>query len=164
MHTAEYWIEKLGLRAHPEGGFYKETYRSDEFIVSDSLPDRYNSDRSFSTTIYFMITKDSFSKFHKVNSDEFWFFHSGGSAKIYNLTNSGELIIKHFGIDTDNNEFPQILIPQNTWFAAEVENGDYVLLSCTVAPGFDFEDFTLAERNEFITDFPQHKQLIKKLT
>lgn len=162
--SAEYWINKLSLQKHPEGGYFKETYRSSEVIEMSALPNRYNDDRSVSTAIYFMITSDSHSKFHKVNSDEIWFYHAGGTAKIVAIDENGNLIEHKFGTNLDNQESPQVLVPKNTWFAAFVTSGEYVLLSCTVAPGFDFSDFELAKRDYLVSQYPEHSKLINELT
>lgn len=164
MYDKEYWIENLDLKKHPEGGYFKETYRSDELINHTALPSRYGGDRAISTAIYFMVSSDSPSKFHKVNSDELWFYHAGGSLIIYTIDDLGTLE-KHFlGCDFENNERPQILITKNTWFAAHTCKNDYVLLSCTVSPGFDFLDFELGNRNSLIGKFPDHADIINKLT
>jgi uncharacterized protein len=164
MKGIDYWIDNLGLQKHPEGGYFKETYRSDEIIEKSALPSRYSGNRAVSTAIYFMVTTDCPSKFHKVNSDEFWFFHDGGRLKIFILHPDGKHEICLFGRNLDNSEHPQIMIPKNTWFAACTHECDYVVLSCTVAPGFDFDDFQLAERKVLLDSYPQHSELILKLS
>ncbi len=164
MYDKEYWIKNLELKKHPEGGYFKETYRSDEMINEAALPSRYRGDRAISTAIYFMVSSDSPSKFHKVNSDEMWFYHAGGSLIIYTIDDLGTLKEHLFGCDFGNNERPQILIPKNTWFAACTDKGDYVVLSCTVAPGFDFKDFELGNRQSLIGNFPDHTDIINRLT
>lgn len=164
MFNREYWIKNLELKRHPEGGFYAETYRSTEVIASTALPQRYQGDRAISTAIYFMVTDDSPSKFHRIKSDEFWLFHTGGKLTIYMLQDDGILQKKIFGLDVANGEAPQIYIPRDTWFAANIEEGEFVLLSCTVAPGFDFSDFELAKRVILLEKYPQHSETILKLT
>lgn len=164
MTNAEYLIKQLSLQKHPEGGFFAETYRSGEVIPNSALPERYSGDRTLSTAIYFMVTPDSPSKFHKVNSDEFWFYHSGGSLTIHMINEDGELKEVAFGNNFENGESPQVLIPQNSWFAASINSGEYVLLSCTVAPGFDFSDFTLADKSKLAEEYPDLEEIISKLT
>jgi uncharacterized protein len=160
---ARYWIEKLGLKRHPEGGWFSENYRSDETIVSENLPSRYNESRSFCTSIYFLLESDNFSAFHKLKSDELWHFYDGSPLNVYRINNHGEL----FSDILSNTEkgLPFLCIPRETWFAAEVsEKNSFTLIGCTVFPGFDYKDFELAERKSFISKFPQHSAIIKKLT
>jgi uncharacterized protein len=164
MFKSDYWIKNLGLRKHPEGGFFAETFRSAETIPASALPPRYSGDRVISTAIYFMVTSESPSKFHRIKSDEFWLYHTGGKLSISMLLEDGTLEKKIFGLDVGSGETPQLLIPGDTWFAACIEDGDYVLLSCTVSPGFDFNDFELASRESLLEKFPQHEDTIIELT
>lgn len=152
MSRKEYWITKLGLLPHPEGGFFKESYRSTESIPGASLPARYGSDRSFSTQIYFMLVKGNFSAFHKVASDETWHFYNGAPVLLHLLDQSGHTKIQ---IGIEDGMEPQITVPAGTWFAAEVaEGGDFSLVGCSVAPGFDFADFEMANKEELYKQFP----------
>jgi predicted cupin superfamily sugar epimerase len=164
MKPAEYWINHLNLHAHPEGGFYKETYRSQETIPDKALPDRFNSDRNFSTAIYFLLRSEDRSMFHRIKSDELWHFHAGTSLSIYVLMND-ELKIYTLGNEPDKGQSLQIVIPANSWFGAKV-NGEssYTLAGCTVAPGFDFQDFELADRAILLKEFPHHLDVIEMLT
>ena len=149
MNTAEYWIEKLNLKQHPEGGFYSETYRSKEAISISALPDRYISDHSFGTAIYFLLRSEDVSAFHRLKSDELWFFHLGSPVEVVFLTENGTE--SHIlGTDFEKGERFQLVIPANTWFGARVLTPDsFVLVSCTVCPGFEFQDFELGEKEEF---------------
>ena len=164
MLKSDYWIDNLGLKQHPEGGYFAETYRSSELIPASALQSRYSGDRVISTAIYFMVTSESPSKFHRIKSDEFWLYHEGGKLSIFMLREDGTLEKKIFGLDVVMGETPQLFIPRDTWFAACVEEGDYVLLSCTVAPGFDFNDFELASRESLLGKYPQLEETIIKLT
>jgi predicted cupin superfamily sugar epimerase len=159
MKTADYWIEKLGLHAHPEGGYFRETYRADEKITTEGLPDRFLGDRSFSTAIYFLLTENNFSSFHRIQSDELWFFHAGSELKVQMITPNGNDRCLTIGPDGPF----QTVVPAQCWFGAEVKK-DYALVSCTVAPGFDFTDFELADRQTLLTQYPQHRDLIVRLT
>jgi predicted cupin superfamily sugar epimerase len=164
MHSAEYWINHLGLQAHPEGGFYKETYRSDEIIPATGLPGRFPGARSFSTAIYFLLRSEDRSMFHRIKSDELWHFHSGGSLSIYILDAFGLSICK-LGANVEAGESLQIVIPAGCWFGAKVnEPNSYVLAGCTVSPGFDFSDFELANRDELLKEFPFHEDIVRMLT
>lgn len=164
MKQAEYWIKHLDLQAHPEGGFYKETYRSLDTIPTEGLPLRFDSPRNFSTAIYFLLRSEDRSMFHRIKSDELWHFHAGASLSIYVLMND-ELVIHTLGAEPDKGQSLQIVIPANSWFGARVnENNSYVLAGCTVAPGFDFQDFELAKRADLLNEFPKHQAIIDMLT
>jgi predicted cupin superfamily sugar epimerase len=152
MKTPEYWIRHLALLPHPEGGFYKETYRASESVSAAGLPARFGAARNFSTAIYFLLRSHDRSLFHRIKSDELWHYHAGGSLCIYILTDAG--VITHtLGPDIENGESLQIVVPANCWFGAKVAiENSYTLSGCTVAPGFDFADFELADRHHRITD------------
>ena len=164
METAAFWIEQLSLKAHPEGGFYSETYRSDETIPQEALPSRYASAHSFSTAIYFLLRSQDISAFHRITSDELWFFHTGSPVQVHFLGQEG---IQSFvlGPNVQKGQRFQLLVPKGTWFGAEVlEKESYTLVSCTVAPGFAFEDFELASRHDLLVKFPSNKDIIERLT
>lgn len=163
--TAEYWIDQLQLQAHPEGGFYKETYRAAEHISKVGLPDRFSGDRTFATAIYFLLRSQDISSFHRIQSDEGWFWHQGSSLTIYDISLAGQLTEHLLGSDPEKGEQLQVVILAQHWFGAKVNEPDsYTLVSCTVSPGFDFADFELAERDSLSHEFPQHSPLITELT
>jgi predicted cupin superfamily sugar epimerase len=167
MHPeANRFIQILDLKAHPEGGFFKEVYRSDEIIGGECLPSRYNmKEHSYSTSIYFLLDGNRISRFHKLQSDEIWYFHSGSRGIIYILDKAGNLITRYLGMNIKNGDALQLIINKDSWFAAEVEDKtSFLLAGCMVSPGFDFDDFKLAERNELLKIFPDHEELIKKFT
>ena len=162
--NAEHWIEKLQLAPHPEGGFFRETYRSAEQVSSSHLPGRFSGSRNFSTSIYFLLRVQDRSLFHRIKSDELWHYHAGSSLSIYVLQENDLQIFK-LGNDPDKNESLQITIPANHWFGAMVNPAaDFTLAGCTVAPGFDFQDFEMATRGELLKTFPMHHDIITKLT
>jgi uncharacterized protein len=165
MKTAEYWIEKLELLPHPEGGFFKEVYRSSESVNKEHLPERFSGERNFSTSIYFLLKSDNFSSFHRIRSDEVWHFYEGSPVMIYMINEKGELNEVLIGRDPDKGEKLQYTVPAGDWFAAEViEEDSYSLVGCTVSPGFHFEDFELAEKDLLVQKYPQHKKIITRLT
>jgi uncharacterized protein len=165
MKTGEYWIEKLEMDPHPEGGYFKEVYRSKESHKGEHLPERFGGDRSHSTSIYFLLKNEDRSKFHRIKSDELWHFYDGSSLTIYRITPDGKLISHVLGRDMENGESLQVVIPAGDWFGAVVNNKDsYALCGCTVAPGFHFEDFELAERNALSAEYPLHTDIITHLT
>lgn len=164
QQPATYWIEHLKLQPHPEGGFYKETYRASEKIPVDGLPSRFFGPRNLSTAIYFLLRAKDKSLFHRIKSDEIWHFHAGETLNIYVLTDKG-VLTHQLGPNLEKGDSLQTVIPANHWFGAEVAGaGTYTLSSCTVAPGFDFKDFELANRVNLVTEFPQHENIIAKLT
>lgn len=158
-------IEKLDLEKHPEGGYFKETYRSEISIPGSILPSEFGSERSVSTCIYFMLTSNEFSAFHKVNQDEAWHFYLGEPILLHVISPKGDYSKIRIGIDFSSDETPQFVVPAQHWFAAEVSKEEsFALVGCTVAPGFDFKDFELAEREQLQNKFPKHSDLIKRLT
>jgi uncharacterized protein len=164
MKTAQYWIEHLHLQAHPEGGFYKETYRAAEQIPKEGLPGRFPAARHYSTAIYFLLRAQDRSLFHRIKSDELWHFHAGSSLTIYVLQD-GQCREHILGADIEKGESLQVVVPANCWFGAKVNDPNgYVLSGCTVAPGFDFADFELADRGLLLKEFPDQRLVIGQLT
>lgn len=165
MKDANYWIDKLEMEQHPEGGYYKRLYASGEIIQAAGLPKRFTSDRRLMSCIYFLLTSDSFSSFHKLQSDEIWNFYKGQAIRLTTINANGELKQELLGPDIDEGQASQIAVPANTWMAAEiVEDNGFALLGCTVAPGFEFDDWELGERKRLLAQFPQHKDVITRLT
>lgn len=158
-------IQRLGLLPHPEGGYYREMYRSPDTIPATALPARYGHARSICTAIYFLLTGDTFSAFHRLRSDEFWFYHCGCAIKLFMIHPDGNMEEQLVGSDLAAGERPQVLIRAGTWFAAKITEPDgFTLISCTVSPGFDFADFELADRASLVKSFPQHQSIIQSLT
>lgn len=152
-------IDNLKLTVHPEGGYYRETYRSTESIITGN-----GKVRNISTVIYYLLENEKKSRFHRIQSDELWFFHQGQPLEI-SVIDGGKLSIIHLGNEIGKGEVPQAIIPANCWFASSVKNlAGYSLVSCTVAPGFDFLDFELASREKLIQQYPNLKSIIEKYT
>ena len=164
MHLkAKKYIKQLQLKKHPEGGYFKEVYRSGERILPTHLPKRYKSSRNFSTSIYFLLEGKQFSAFHLLQSDELWHFYDGSSILLYIINQKGELSVKKLGRSVDSEL--QLTIEKQSWFAAELEDKkSFAFFGCTVSPGFEFEDFEIGRRDELIKNFPQYSDLIKRLT
>ena len=160
--SANFWINRLALTHHPEGGWYKETYRSEEKISIEALPERFQGDRNFSTAIYYLLEKGDFSAFHRIKSDEMWHFYDGDPMEIIEITAQGKLINHCLGLTKRSKCFPQLVIPSGSWFAAR-PMGEYTLVGCTVSPGFDFTDFELASKTQLLSLFPQHRLTIDEL-
>lgn len=160
MKNENYYIKHLQLEQHPEGGYFKETYRSTQNVMN-----RNEVERSASTGIYFLITSDFYSAFHKIESDEMWHYHDGSALSVYVILPTGELEVLKIGKDIENGEQLQGVVPAGSWFASKVDATDsFSLVGCTVAPGFDFDDFVLADRMDLIAEYPQHTTIIKELT
>ena len=160
-----FWVEKLELLPHPEGGYFKETYRSKGVINKSALPSTFNGDRSYSTAIYFLLTSKNFSAFHKIASDELWHFYDGDGLSIHIIHPDGKKEELRLGRDIKKGETFQAMVPAGSWFASETINREgWALVGCTVAPGFDFNDFEMAERDKLIKKYPQHTELIQRLT
>lgn len=158
MKAADY-IHQLGMQKHPEGGYFVETYRSDTMVQSPI------GDRTAGTVIYFMLLKDFFSAFHRLRSDETWYYHAGSSTSVHCLHPDGTLNTIIIGPNLHHGEALQIHIPSGTWFSAEVTGeGEFILVSCSVSPGFEFADFELASRAVLTELYPQHMALIHRLT
>lgn len=152
------------MEAHPEGGFFAETYRSKEIICADCLPEPIKEDRTLSTSIYFLINAGGFSAFHRLKSDEHWFFHDGSGIIIYVIASNGELSTLNLGLNPISGFHPYVTIPAGNWFAAEAKQPGFGLVSCLVAPGFDFDDFELGKAKELTARYPQHQKLINRLS
>jgi predicted cupin superfamily sugar epimerase len=162
---AQYWINHLGLSPHPEGGYYRATYKADLTIVRDALPSSYHGDRSASTAIYFLLDGRDFSAFHRIASDEVWHFYTGSSLVVYVIDPAGDYSELHLGCGTEEGEVFQAVVKAGCWFASRVKDAaGFALVGCTVAPGFDFADFELAVRSEIVAAYPQHGKLLEELT
>lgn len=162
-YTASYLIDKLKLQAHPEGGYFAETYRSAGIVSAGALPGDFSGNRNISTAIYFLLEGHRFSAFHRIKSDELWHFYAGIPLIVYIIHPDGDLETLKIGDDLENGCMYQGTVKAGCWFASKPINEDgYSLVGCTVAPGFDFADFELAGL-ELINSFPQHRDLISKL-
>jgi predicted cupin superfamily sugar epimerase len=156
MPSQEQIIETLGLLPHPEGGFYKETYRSELALEG--------KDRQLLTSIYFLLTSENISKFHRIKSDELWYFHAGSPLIVHTLGERGHQH-HHLGLDLSKGQQPFLWIPKDTIFGSTVlENYGFSLVSCAVAPGFDFRDFELFDRQTLLEAYPEHREIVERLT
>ncbi|EPY6470626.1 cupin domain-containing protein [Clostridium sporogenes] len=164
MKDANYFIEKLDMIAHPEGGYYKESFISAENITDSDLTTAFEDKRILWTSIYFLLRNGEVSNFHRLKSDEMWYYHSGSPLTIYMITPEGELITEQLGLDIEKGEKPQVLVPKNYIFGSAMNNKGYALVGCMVSPGFEFRDFELFERDILLNLYPKYKETIEKLT
>lgn len=157
-------IQRYGLEPHPEGGWFKQTYKSNEQIAAEALPKRFGAGRVFSTVIYFLLEKENFSAFHRIKSDECWHFYAGDPLLIYIIEQTGELKVISLGSEHEQGQSFQYVVPANCWFASRpAPESEYCFVGCTVSPGFEFEDFELANETELSLMYPQHKSVIIEL-
>lgn len=153
------------MQAHPEGGYFAETYRSAEIIPKDALPKRFEGDRNFSTGIYFLLESHQFSALHRIQSDEMWHFYYGSPLNIFYINHQGFVKIIKLGDNPENGEVFQAVVPAGVWFGSKPAlSGSYSLVGCTVAPGFSFADFEMASRESLLKQYPGHSEVIALLT
>lgn len=165
LRVPQYWIEKLQLEPHPEGGYYRQSYRADLQIAAESLPAGFGGSRSIATAIYFLLDGTNFSAFHRLRSDEMWHFYAGRGVSVHVIEEGGNLFQILLGSDAEAGEVFQAVVKAGCWFASEVrDKKSWALVGCTVSPGFDFADFELGKRDALLLQFPQHEKLIKRLT
>jgi predicted cupin superfamily sugar epimerase len=164
QHPVAELVEKFKMLRHPEGGYYKETYRSDELIKKGSLPGRFSGDRNFSTAIYFLLEQGNFSAFHRIQSDECWHFYAGHTLHVHMIHPDGQYELIRLGNNIAAGETFQAMVPAGCWFASETAPaGLFSFVGCTVAPGFDFADFELAKGDILGAEFPTQRALITRL-
>lgn len=159
-------IEKLNLKPHPEeGGYFSETYRSDEIIPPQALPARYDGPHAYSTAIYYLLTPDAFSALHRLKTDEIFHFYCGDPVRMLNLYPDGtsrEIII---GSNVLGGEQPQVVVPMGVWQGCRlIEGGEYALLGTTVAPSFEYCDYEHADVQKLMDDYPDCANAILKLS
>jgi predicted cupin superfamily sugar epimerase len=158
-------IERFNLKKHPEGGFFRENYRSKASIAQAALDPKYRGSRNISTAIYFLLTSYQFSAFHKIKQDEIWHFYEGKPVRIHMISEQGEYSTAIVGRAFDEGQNPQFVVPGGVWFAAEVIHPDaFAFVGCTVAPGFDFQDFEMPDRQELKYKFPALSRIIDRFT
>jgi uncharacterized protein len=156
MITTEQLIERYQLQPHPEGGYYTRTYCSDEQIAATHLPQRFTTNRFISTAIYFLLLGKQFSAFHRIKSDELW--------HIYVIHPNGDGEVLKLGNDLNKDFSFQHVVKAGCWFASKpVDENGFAFVGCTVAPGFDFEDFEMAEKEALLKTYPQHREWIEEL-
>ncbi len=157
MKTSRHWVQTLGLEPHPEGGFYKRIYAHKDNLETAS------GARSLTTSIHYLLEANDYSAWHRIKSDELWYFHDGAPLTIRWILPTGQLISETLGHDQ-----LMVCVPANVWFCAEIakeshEHTTYSLVSCVVTPGFDFADFEMGDAEDLVTLYPQHRDVICRL-
>jgi uncharacterized protein len=160
----QYFISKLGLEPHPEGGYYKETFKATEMVSAQELTVDFDGKRKLYTSIYFLLTSNNISHFHRIKSDELWYYHAGSSLTIHIIDEKGEYTEIKLGLNIDEGEVPQALVPKNSIFASSVmEEEAFSLVGCMVSPGFEFKDLELFTQDDLLSKYPSYKDEIMKL-
>ena len=156
--NAQYYIEHLHMEPHPEGGYYVSSFRAE-----DSINTR-NVERPIYTSIYFLLRSQDISHFHRLKSDELWYYHGGSALTVHMIHEDGTYEAKKLGLNLKNGETPQVLVPKNTIFGSSVdEENTFSLVGCMVAPGFDFADFELFTQDQLLKQYPAHEEVIYKM-
>jgi hypothetical protein len=164
MDAAQEWIERLNLEPHTEGGWYRQTYRAPLVLPRSALPG-YAGDRAASTAIYFLLAADQFSALHRLRSDEVWHFYAGSALVVHVIAPGGDYRQILLGSNPTAGEQFQAVVPAGCWFGSSLRHpSTYALVGCTVAPGFDFADFEMANRHDLSARYPQHRNIIEPLT
>jgi len=165
MYDAGHWIDALKLERHPEGGWFREVYRAAETIPQQSLPERFDGDRCFSTAIYFLLNGTDFSALHRIKQDELWHFYDGTSLTVHMIDPSGDDSTVTLGRNVEEGENLLAVVKAGWLFGATVDDvSSYALVGCTVAPGFDFTDFEMPNREQLVGQYPEHRGVIERLT
>ena len=164
MLSAKEIIEILYLKPHPEGGYFKENYRSKGVIKNNSLDFEADGERNYSTSIYFLLNENDFSAFHKIRQDEIWHFYAGSTLLLHTINPNGNYNLTRIGNNLENDNFFQFVVPAGTWFASEVENKtSYSFCGCTVSPDLTLET-EMPSAKTLSKIFPQHQEVIKRLS
>jgi predicted cupin superfamily sugar epimerase len=159
MKNAEYWIDSLNLEAHPEGGFYSRIFTSDKTLSTET------GKRPTATAIHYLLQKNDFSSWHRIRHDEIWFFHAGMAITVHQISKLGKLTSRTLSHDHEIS----FAVKGGTWFCSEPSGQitetklDYGLVSCVVSPGFDFIDFEMANKEELVSLYPEHRDIIYRL-
>ena len=156
----EDWIEQLRMEPHPEGGFYKRSFDSEQLLFSEN----HEGERKLFTSIYFLLRSQDISRFHRLKSDEIWYFHGGSPLTVHIIDEEGKYRKEALGLDIVKGEKPQVIVKKGSIFGSTVDQEDtYTLVGCMVSPGFDFQDFELFEKSWLLEKYPQHKGIIERL-
>lgn len=166
MTTAKDIITKLNLKPLPqEGGYYFETYRSNQYIASEALDGLYPGPRSVATAIYYLVTPETFSVMHRIIGDEMFHFYAGDPIEMFQILPDGTGVDVLIGNKVMEGQHPQVLVKGGVWQGLRLQGeGKWALMGTTVAPGFEFEDFEVGDRDVLCREFPQHQEKIIQFT
>ncbi len=166
MLTAEQIIKELNLQPLPiEGGFYTQTYRSEDIIRAESLPNRYSGDKSFGTAIYYLLTPDTHSMLHRLPTDEIYHFYLGDPVQMLHLYPDGNVKMPILGNNLSAGHNLQLVVPRDVWQGCYlIDSGGFALMGTTMAPGFDLSDYEWCDRDTLVKRYPGNKKIISRLT
>ena len=166
MLTPEQVIRRLKLTPlMPEGGYYRETCRSDEMLAAGMLPERYRGERSMWAAIYFLLTPDAFSALHRLSTDEVYHFYLGDPVELVELGPSASSNVVNLGHNLLQNMVLQHVVKRGTWQGLRlVPGGRMALLGTTTAPGFDQADYEHGHRDRLLAEYPEAGDVIRALT
>lgn len=165
LPSAQFWVEKLGLQSYGSGGYFRETYRAAESLPGEALPERFGAPHTFSTAIYFLLEGQQVSPLHRLKADEMWHYYAGVSLTIHIFGPEGAYTALDLGPRIEQGESFQVVAPAGCWFGATLKQADaYILAGCTVAPGFEVNDYTPADRATLLAQYPEQRVLIERLT
>lgn len=165
VRDAETWVRALGLGPHPEGGSFRETWRAADRTAAAALPRRFSGERSLGTAIYYLLRATERSLLHRLRADEVWHLYDGGPLILHVFGDDSTYRPLVLGRDVGAGQAPQQTVRHGCWFGAEVApSADFALVGCTVAPGFDFEDFEFASRADLLARHPDHADIVTRLT
>ncbi len=153
--TADELVKLYGMQPHPEGGYYRETYRAKGRISAIH--------RDYATAIYYLLPPGARSRLHRLKWDELFHFYLGGSLILVKIFPDGKVEKIRLGHDVAAGNVLQHVIPAGTWFGCYPETDEFCLIGCTVAPGFDFADFEIGDKAKLLAQFPQAQELIERL-
>src|SRR5579859_8127016 len=163
--NAAYWVEKLRLEAHPEGGYFRQTYKAELMLPKAALPAEFAGTRAASTAIYFLLEGENFSGFHRLRSDEVWHFYVGAALVVHVIDSAGKYSTILLGSDLEAGQVFQAVVRVGSWFASHVADWkSFAVVGCTVAPGFEFADFEMGKRAELVAIYPEQREVIERLT
>jgi predicted cupin superfamily sugar epimerase len=157
-------IRRFGLQPHPEGGFYSETYRAPMQVLRDGAP-AGDGARAASTAIYYLLCDGAYSAWHRIRSDEVWHFYAGAPLEVHSIDEAGVLSTARLGNTLEHADATfQAIVPAGRWFAARCcDPSTYAFVGCTVAPGFEFSEFEIADTGALVARYPRHRALIEQL-
>ena len=164
LQEVQKWIDRLDLQPHPEGGFFKETYRSELELAAEDMGMSASGSRNLCTGIYYLLSGEDFSALHRIQSDEMWHFYAGAALRVEGIHPDGtrQDWVLH---NSPTLGSPQAIVPAGTWFGSRlVDPQGFALVGCTVSPGFDFADFEMGSRQDLMAVFPEHRAWIQSLT
>jgi uncharacterized protein len=164
--TADEIKELLQLEAHPcEGGYFRQTWKSETEISQASLPSRYSGTRPAGTAIYYLLEPSTFSEMHRLISDEIFHFYLGDPIEMLQLWPDGSSRVVTLGSDLMADMMPQLVVPKGVWQGSRlVAGGSVALIGCTVSPGFDYADYETGRRDALTREYPNAAEMIAALT